>query len=296
MALKYCGRLLRSFCPLVSPEQSIVLHINLSLHTHNHNQHPFNDRVTDAHDRSSAGSFCAYSNQSRSFRSSSILQKSIEVEIQSMGESISEGTIAEILKAEGDAVEEDETIAQIETDKVTVDVRAPAAGKLTELRVSTGLEIAFSDVWSEEKWFRASLIPRLKALLSTDVCRGHSQGWPGRGHCFRGERRYGNGYTMVTASLSLVRDGQHLSIAKYVTARAPARQLSAGGREKSSSTEPSQKQAHEKHTGAQDSEAEAKDKEGPSDEPPGRKPSIQFPQRMVNGKRVSDLPESERPG
>ena len=73
--------------------------------------------------------------QSRYFRSSPLSQKDIEVEIQSMGESISEGTIAEILKKEGDAVEEDETIAQIETDKVTVDVKAPSAGKLSKLQV-----------------------------------------------------------------------------------------------------------------------------------------------------------------
>ena len=52
-----------------------------------------------------------------------------------MGESITEGTIAEILKKEGDTVEEDETIAQIETDKVTVDVKAPAAGKLSKMQV-----------------------------------------------------------------------------------------------------------------------------------------------------------------
>lgn len=52
-----------------------------------------------------------------------------------MGESITEGTMAEILKKEGDAVEEDETIAQIETDKVTVDVKAPSAGKLSKLQV-----------------------------------------------------------------------------------------------------------------------------------------------------------------
>ena len=71
----------------------------------------------------------------RYFRSSVLSQKDIEVEIQSMGESISEGTIAEILKKEGDAVEEDETIAQIETDKVTVDVKAPSAGKLSKFQV-----------------------------------------------------------------------------------------------------------------------------------------------------------------
>ncbi len=75
----------------------------------------------------------AQHHQTRWFRSSQALQ--VDVEIQSMGESISEGTIAEILKAEGDTVAEDETIAQIETDKVTIDVKAPSAGTLTELRV-----------------------------------------------------------------------------------------------------------------------------------------------------------------
>lgn len=74
--------------------------------------------------------------QTRWFRSSQAVQ--LEVEIQSMGESISEGTIAEVLKAEGDAVAEDETIAQIETDKVTIDVKAPSAGTLTELRIKEG--------------------------------------------------------------------------------------------------------------------------------------------------------------
>ncbi len=50
----------------------------------------------------------------------------------------SAGTIAPgtIAKAAGDAVAEDEVIAQIETDKVTIDVRAPTAGVITELMVS----------------------------------------------------------------------------------------------------------------------------------------------------------------
>ena len=45
---------------------------------------------------------------------------------------IAPGTIA---KAPGDAVAEDEVIAQIETDKVTIDVRAPKAGVITEILV-----------------------------------------------------------------------------------------------------------------------------------------------------------------
>lgn len=52
-----------------------------------------------------------------------------------MGESIEEGTISAILKQEGDAVEMDEALFQIETDKVTVDVRAPEAGVIDRIMV-----------------------------------------------------------------------------------------------------------------------------------------------------------------
>lgn len=72
--------------------------------------------------------------QRRHFRAAGLAEKSVEVEVQSMGESISEGSIAEILKREGEAVAEDETIAQIETDKVTIDIRSPVAGMLAQLK------------------------------------------------------------------------------------------------------------------------------------------------------------------
>ncbi|DBB00319.1 hypothetical protein WJX77_011327 [Trebouxia sp. C0004] len=52
-----------------------------------------------------------------------------------MGESIEEGTISAVLKQEGDSVKMDEAIFQIETDKVTVDVRAPEAGVLNKIMV-----------------------------------------------------------------------------------------------------------------------------------------------------------------
>ena len=55
-----------------------------------------------------------------------------------MGDSITEGSIAAVLKAPGDAVAVDEVIAQIETDKVTIDVRAPAAGVIGEILVKEG--------------------------------------------------------------------------------------------------------------------------------------------------------------
>jgi len=60
------------------------------------------------------------------------------VQIQHMGESITEGEIAVVLVKEGDAVSTDEVIAQIETDKVTLDVRAPTAGLVQAVKVAAG--------------------------------------------------------------------------------------------------------------------------------------------------------------
>jgi len=57
--------------------------------------------------------------------------------VPSMGDSIVEGTICAVLKSAGDTVKEDETIAQVETDKVTVDIRAPKSGVISSLMVNT---------------------------------------------------------------------------------------------------------------------------------------------------------------
>ena len=55
-----------------------------------------------------------------------------------MGESVSEGVILEWAKAPGDAVEADETIVEISTDKVDAEVPAPAAGVLEEILAEPG--------------------------------------------------------------------------------------------------------------------------------------------------------------
>lgn len=60
------------------------------------------------------------------------------IEVPSMGDSITEGSIASVMKAVGDEVAMDEVVAQIETDKVTVDVRAPSAGRVTAVRAKEG--------------------------------------------------------------------------------------------------------------------------------------------------------------
>lgn len=61
-----------------------------------------------------------------------------EIKVPVLGESVTEGTIAEWLKQPGDAVAVDEPICSLETDKVAVDVPSPVAGVMAEHRAGVG--------------------------------------------------------------------------------------------------------------------------------------------------------------
>jgi 2-oxoglutarate dehydrogenase E2 component (dihydrolipoamide succinyltransferase) len=63
---------------------------------------------------------------------------SIEVKVPTLGESVSEATVGQWLKKPGEAVALDEPIVSLETDKVAVDVPAPAAGILGDLIAHEG--------------------------------------------------------------------------------------------------------------------------------------------------------------
>ncbi len=58
-----------------------------------------------------------------------------------LGESVTEGTINRWLKAEGDEVEQDEPIAEVDTDKVNTELPSPLAGTLHKLLVSEGTTV-----------------------------------------------------------------------------------------------------------------------------------------------------------
>ena len=62
----------------------------------------------------------------------------IEVPMPQMGESIAEGTVSKWLKEVGDAVERDEPILEISTDKVDAEIPSPSAGALVEILVAEG--------------------------------------------------------------------------------------------------------------------------------------------------------------
>ncbi len=63
---------------------------------------------------------------------------SIEVRVPTLGESVTEATIATWFKKPGDMVAVDEMLCELETDKVTVEVPAPAAGRLAEIVAKEG--------------------------------------------------------------------------------------------------------------------------------------------------------------
>jgi 2-oxoisovalerate dehydrogenase E2 component (dihydrolipoyl transacylase) len=83
-----------------------------------------------------------------------------------LGESVTEGTIARWLKAEGDEIEKDEPLAEVDTDKVNAELPSPLAGKIERLLVSegttvdVGTEIALVAVDGEEESPAAEAPPR----------------------------------------------------------------------------------------------------------------------------------------
>ena len=67
---------------------------------------------------------------------------STEIRVPTLGESVSEATIAKWFKKPGDAVKADEPLLELETDKVTLEVNAPSAGVLAEIIAKDGETVA----------------------------------------------------------------------------------------------------------------------------------------------------------
>jgi 2-oxoglutarate dehydrogenase E2 component (dihydrolipoamide succinyltransferase) len=65
-----------------------------------------------------------------------------EIRVPTLGESVTEATIGKWFKQPGDAVAVDEPLVELETDKVTIEVPAPAAGVLSEIAVKDGETVA----------------------------------------------------------------------------------------------------------------------------------------------------------
>jgi 2-oxoglutarate dehydrogenase E2 component (dihydrolipoamide succinyltransferase) len=69
-----------------------------------------------------------------------------EIVVPALGESVSEATVAKWFKQVGETVAADEPLVELETDKVTVEVNAPAGGTLSEINVEVGESVAVGSV------------------------------------------------------------------------------------------------------------------------------------------------------
>src|SRR3954447_4341494 len=65
-----------------------------------------------------------------------------EIRVPTLGESVTEATIGKWFKRPGDPVAVDEPLVELETDKVTIEVPAPAAGTLAEIAAKDGETVA----------------------------------------------------------------------------------------------------------------------------------------------------------
>src|SRR3954447_15785156 len=73
----------------------------------------------------------------------------VEVVMPPMGDSVSEGSILEWHKQEGDEVSEDETLVEISTDKVDAEVPAPVAGTVVNSHAAEGDTVGVGSVLAE---------------------------------------------------------------------------------------------------------------------------------------------------
>src|SRR6476661_1707594 len=64
------------------------------------------------------------------------MAETVQIEMPQMGESVTEGTVLEWHKQEGEYVSEGETVVEVSTDKIDAEVPASASGVITKLLVS----------------------------------------------------------------------------------------------------------------------------------------------------------------
>ena len=70
----------------------------------------------------------------------------VEIKLPSLGEGVESGDVLELLVAEGDQIEKDQGIVEMETDKATVIVPSDFAGKVTKIMVGEGDSVSVGDV------------------------------------------------------------------------------------------------------------------------------------------------------
>src|SRR3954465_13414062 len=82
-------------------------------------------------------------------RADMAVDTTVQVTLPQMGESVTEGTVLEWRKQEGDQVEADEVIVEVSTDKVDAEVPAPASGTVAKIHAAEGDTVQVGSVLAE---------------------------------------------------------------------------------------------------------------------------------------------------
>ncbi|QCI66119.1 2-oxoglutarate dehydrogenase complex dihydrolipoyllysine-residue succinyltransferase [Phreatobacter stygius] len=86
-----------------------------------------------------------------------------EIRVPTLGESVTEATVAKWFKKPGEAVKQDEPLVELETDKVTLEVNAPASGTLTEIVADSGTTVGVQALLGQIAEGAAAAAPAPKA-------------------------------------------------------------------------------------------------------------------------------------
>jgi len=90
-----------------------------------------------------------------------------DIKVPTLGESVTEATVAKWMKAVGDAVAADEPLVELETDKVTLEVNAPVAGTLSDIVQPEGSDVEVGALLgSMEEGAAAAVKPASKPAAS----------------------------------------------------------------------------------------------------------------------------------
>ncbi|MEX1148277.1 MAG: 2-oxoglutarate dehydrogenase complex dihydrolipoyllysine-residue succinyltransferase [Sphingomonadales bacterium] len=104
-----------------------------------------------------------------------------EIRVPTLGESVTEATIAKWFKAVGDRVEKDEPLLELETDKVALEVNAPVAGALAEIAAKEGATVevdALLGMIDESAKGAAKTAPKAEEAKATTPVQPQSQAKP----------------------------------------------------------------------------------------------------------------------
>src|SRR5215475_5470274 len=96
----------------------------------------------------------------------------VEIRVPTLGESVTEATIGRWFKQPGEAVAVDEPVVELETDKVTIEVPAPAAGVLSDIAAKDGSTVAVGALLGRiEEGAGAAASPTAKPSEKTTTAR-----------------------------------------------------------------------------------------------------------------------------